>query len=307
MRAEETGGVGDVPPSIVDKLARAEFVAGALDEAVMLRRGALQAAIARFGIGTPQTAEAMTALARLYVELGRYFDAEPLLLAARQTLADPDRENNPAMAATLTALARVLLARGETTAAEPCARQAVAMARMLPQENAAPALRTLGAILAASSRYDEAETVLREAVARDRGRLGADAVETGRSLAQLANLHLRAGRPKDALPLIEQATAIDQDRLAEGHPFIGDDLHDLGLIYEGLKRGRDARIALQSALNSLELGAGRDTPRVAYVQSDLSRVLRELGDEAGAEAAFRDARRILNRSEREEHKRERQV
>ena len=50
---------------------------------------------------------------------------------------------------------------------------------------------------------------------------------------------MTSARRSEALPLIQQAAAIDQARLGAGHPFIADDLFDLGLVYDGLKRAAD--------------------------------------------------------------------
>ena len=71
-------------------------------------------------------------------------------------------------------------------------------------------------------------------------------------------------------------------------------------------RGEEAHRALMAALDVLERGAGRETPRVAYAELELSRLYRQEGDNAAADAAFKDARRILNKAEAEEHKRERE-
>jgi uncharacterized protein YqgQ len=88
---------------------------------------------------------------------------------------------------------------------------------------------------------------------------------------------------------------------------IADDLHDLGLAYDALRRADEAHRAFIAALDILERGSGRETPRVAYVEIELSRLYRQAGKDAAAEAAFKDARRILNKEEAEEHSRERQV
>jgi hypothetical protein len=88
---------------------------------------------------------------------------------------------------------------------------------------------------------------------------------------------------------------------------IADDLHDLGLAYAALHREGAARAAFTAAIEVLERGAGKETPRVAYAELELGRLYREAGDAAAADAAFKDARRILNKAEAEEHKRERQV
>ena len=44
---------------------------------------------------------------------------------------------------------------------------------------------------------------------------GAEGADTARSLAQLANFYLHQGKAGDALPLIEEAAAIDQSRLGK--------------------------------------------------------------------------------------------
>jgi len=161
--------------------------------------------------------------------------------------------------------------------------------------------------LAAEERFAEAAEVLHEALAEDRQHHGSDGADTARSLAQLANAELRSHRFAEALPLIQQAVAIDQERLGPAHPFIADDLFDLGLVYDGLKRTAEARRAFTAALAVLERGAGRDTPRAAYVELELARIDRQDGKEAEAEAASRDAKRILYKAEDEERRRERRL
>src|SRR5207302_7365569 len=136
-------------------------------------------------------------------------------------------------------------------------------------------------------RFAEAEGVLDEALAQDGRQHGADGEDTARSLAQLANLYLRQGRAGEALLLIQEATAIDQSRLGPTHPFIADDLHDLGLAYDALHRDNEALGALNAALGVLERGAGRETPRVAYVEIELRRLYRQAAKDPAAVAAFR--------------------
>jgi len=292
---------------VIEELAQAQLRDGALGEAAALRRRALDIAIAAFGCDSPSAAEAMAALAMLDIDRRRYLDSEPLLIVAKRVLATRVDADHPVMATIFAGLARIALARGETKPAEAWARRALAIARRNPHGRSAEPLRTLGAVLTAEQRYEEAELVLGEALAQDRKHHGADGSDTARSLSQLAHLQLRRGRAGDALALIEEATAIDQRRLGPAHPFIADDLHDLGLVYDALRRGEEARKAFTAAVDVLERGAGRETPRVAYAELELSRLYRQQGNAAAADAAFNDARRILNKAEAEEHKRERDV
>jgi serine/threonine-protein kinase len=292
---------------VLDELAQARSRDGELNEAAALRRRALAIAVGAFGCESPSAGEAMASLAVLHIDRRRYLDAEALLIVAERVLTGRVPPDQPIMATLAAGLARVGLARGDTEAALAQARRAVAMARRNPHGRSAEPLRVLGAALAAAESFEEAERVLREALAQDRKHHGAEAAETARSLAQLATLYLRWGRAGEALAPLQQALAIDQQRLGPTHPFIADALHDLGLVYEALGRNDQARRALTAALAVLERGAGRETPRVAYVELELSRLYRRQGNDAAADAAFRDARRILNKAEAEERRRERRV
>ena len=291
---------------VIEELAQLRLREGELGEAAALRRRALEIAIGNFGPGSASAGEAMAALAAVEIDRRRYLDAEPLLIVADGVLSGRVAPDQPVMASILAGRARIALARGDKAQAEVWARRAVELARHNPHRRSTEALRTLGATLTAEDKFSEAEPVLREAVAQDREQHG-DGADTGRSLSQLAHLYWREEQPEKALPLIQEATATDQARLGPTHPFVGDDFFDLALVYDSLKRGDAALRALQMALDILERGTGRDTVRVAYVEIELSRLFRQRGQEAEADTAFHDARRILNKTEAEEHRREREV
>src|SRR5712691_3504942 len=259
LAAEEARG-GSASPyllPVLEELAQAQLRDGALGEAAALRRRALDIAVAAFGCDSASAAEAMAALALVDIERRRYLDAEPLLIVAASVMAERVAADHPATATIFAGLARIALARGDMKPAETWATTALAIARRNPHGRSAEPLRTLGAVLAAEERFEEAERVLLEALAQDRKHHGADGVDTARSLAQLANLYLRQGRAKDALLLLGEAAAIDQTRLGATHPWIADDLHDLGLAYSALNRGKEARAAFIAAIDVLERGAGK--------------------------------------------------
>lgn len=292
---------------VIEELAQDRQRAGALGEATALRRRALDIALGAFGSDSPSAAQAMAMLALTDIDRRRYLDAEPLLIIAERVLRERVAVDQPVIATVFSGLARVALARGDIGPAENWATRSVEIMRRNPHRRSAEPLRTLGAVLTAEGRFDEAERVLEEVLAQDRKQHGANGTDTARSLSQLANLYLRRGRPGDAQPLFEQATAIDRGQLGATHPFIADDLHDLGLTYEALSRPIEARDAFLAAIDILERGTGRETPRVAYAELELSRLYRQQGKDVAAGVAFKDARRILNKAEAEERLRERQV
>ena len=238
---------------VIEELAQAHWRDGDLAAVDALRRRALGIAIGAFGCESASAAAAMASLAVLYIDRRRYLDAEPLLIIAERVLTGrvpPDhpmswRRYRPGWRASPWLAARphrpwIALAApsrwpGATRMAAPPSRCGRSAPRWPPWN--------------ASTRP---EPVLKEALAQDTKHYGADGVETARSLAQLANLYLRWGRAADALPLIQQAVAIDQQRLGATHPFIADDLHDLGLVYEALNRRDYARRTFTAAIAVLE-------------------------------------------------------
>lgn len=291
---------------LLERLAGAQFDTGALSAAADSRRRALRIALRAYGGGSLGAASAMIALADIQVLRRRYAEAEPLLSTALNVLAAKRGADNPALTEPLAALARVALARGDQPAAEGWADRAAAIARRVPRASNEP-LRVLGAVYAAENRFGDGEKVLRAAIARDRAAHGAASPELARSLAQLANLELRAQHFDAALPLIEEAIAIDQERLGPAHPLIADDFADLGLIYAGLGRDNAAGDALEFAVDLLTRDGSEESTRLGYAELELSSVLRRLGQADDATQTFDDAKRILDHAANDERQRERQI
>lgn len=305
----EESRAGNTSPHLLpllDQLAGAQFDDGALAEAAESRHRALKIALAAYGHSSPNVANAMIALAEIDIMRLRYFDAEPLLTVAIADIGERLGTKNPALAAPLAALARIAVARGEFDRAEHLAGRAHAVAAHDPGQSA-EALRALGAAYAGEKRFPEGEAVLRQAIALDLQVYGETGLETARSLAQLANLLLRAKRFDEALLPAEQALAIDQVRLGSTHPLIADDFCDLGLIYAGLKRYEDASRSLAYAMGLLIKAGARDSSRFAYAELDLAGMLRTLGYDKAADVSFADAKRILDKTEEEDRQREQQL
>ena len=305
---ESRSGVGSphlLP--LLDRLAGAQFDDGALGEAAASRRRALKIAVRTYGGTSTNAATAMVALADIEILRHHYVAAEPLLITALPVFEAQPGSDGRALAATLAALARIAIARGDLAAAESWAGRATAVAGHRPKAVSSEPLRALGAVYAEEQRFAEGEQVLRAALAHDRQAHGANSLATARTLAQLANLLLRAQRFDEALPLIEQAIAIDQERLAATHPLIADDFADLGLIYVGLGRDAAAADALYFAIDLLDHGTAEESTRLGYAELELAPILRRLGQTKDADAAFKDAKRILDAAVNDERQYERDI
>ena len=304
---EKNGATSPYLLPLYEQLAHLQFLAGHFDAAASAQRHNLTIAIAAFGPESPNSAQAMTALAEAKLDQLKYIDAEGLLIAADAVLAAEPGGDDQARVPVWTGLARVALARGDLAVARTRAEQAVALRATNPYPRSSAALRALGAALAAERRYDEAEPPLQQAIAFDRGKHDPENLETARSLSQLGNLYLRAQRFADALPLLEDAAAIDQSRLAPNHPFIADDLHDLGIAYDGMKRPTEARQVLNQAIALLQKGSEKNGPRVAYCEQELARIDRIAGNGDAADAETREGRRLLDAAQGDERIRDRSI
>lgn len=292
---------------LLDSLAGAQFDDGALAEAANSRRRALRIALRNYGGGSANAAHAMVAFADVELQRRHHVEAEALLTAALPTLEARTGAAGVALVGPLASLARIALARGDLSAAQAWADRAHAIAARHPANSSTEPMRVLGAIAAAQDRFDDGERTLRAAVAHDRQAHGPTSEEAARSLAQLANLLLRAQRFDQALPPIEEAIVIDQHRLGPNHPLIADDFADLGLIYAGLGRDDAAAAALYYALDLLDRGSSRETARTGYIELDLAAVLRRLGDADEAKTVFDDGKRILDDAADDEKKLEREL
>jgi tetratricopeptide (TPR) repeat protein len=306
--AAEEHRLGPADPNllpILAPLAQLRFEAADIAEATALRQRALKIALAAYGSSSVPAAEAMAALARLYIGLHRYLDAEPLAIAAGNVLSAEHGGEDAALAAVLADRARIALARGEAGDARKWAEAAVAIDVKAGEAPRSDRLRVLGAVLAAERQFDASEHILHRALALDRA--SDDQLAAARSLAQLAKAYIRQARFTEALPLIEEATSIDQHRLGATHPLIAEDFHDVGQIYLATHRAADAAKAFRTAIEVLDRGVGRRTPTLAYVELDLARAEHALGHDDKAQPLFSDARRILNIAEDEERERQRRV
>lgn len=292
---------------LLEQLAAAQFRIGALSDATQARRRILNIATAAFGADAATTGEAMTALAAIQIDRQRYFDAEALLIIAEQTLTARLGRDSQALIPVLTGLARIALARGEVEVAKVRAERAAALMAANRFPRSSEPLRVLGAVYAAERRFEAGIAEINQAVAFDRAKPNPDNTETARSLAELGDVYLRAGQFAEALAPLEQAAAIDQAWLGDNHPFLADDYHDIAIAYDGMMRPEMARNMLLSAVYVLEHGAGKGTPRLAFVLLELSRVYHQLGKNKAADAAFARASALLNAAEDEDRRRERRI
>ena len=127
-----------------------------------------------------------------------------------------------------------------------------------------------------------------KAVEKEEAASGSDSAETAVRLNSLALV----SEPKDAVPMLERAVAIDRKRWGEKHPEtattesnLSGELLALGRVAESVRIGT-------LALSNFESTLGPRHPRTAAAASNLADAKRAAGDRGAAERLYRRALRI---------------
>lgn len=272
----------------------------------MLDRGA--ARIRTQLAGQPRIqATLMDTLGRAYVGLGLYRQAKPLLETAVATRRGLPHADPADLGASLSSLGDLLTLRAEYPAAERAYRRAITL-QEAPfggrREEAALARSYLGlgGELAASGHLPDAERNLREALAIERRYAPGANEDTARTLQALAKVVDRLGNQQEALPLMQEAVAMQRTLWgAQPYPDFADAINDLGLLQ--LEKG-DYRRSEQLFRDSIAMKRrllGDKHPEIATGLNNLGLVLEDDGDLAGAESAYRQALTIQKESLGEVH------
>ncbi len=156
----------------------------------------------------PDVARSLNSLAELYMEQGKYGEAEPLCnqaLAIDTKVLGPE---HPDVAFTLNSLA------------------------VLYQEE---------------GKYAEAERLYNQALAIDTKVLGPEHPLVAATLSNLAALYEGEGKYPDAEPLYNQALAISRKALGAGHPDVAATLNNFGELYYGWQRPQEAEFYFDSS------------------------------------------------------------
>ncbi len=211
------------------------------------------------GVDDPDVrADVLATMARLYVALGLYEDAEPLLeraLAVRAAQAEAQREPDAAAVARARAelgAVRVSLARYED--AEPLLVASLAELRALDEEDPAEldVLSNLAQLELLRGGYERSIELAREALALSRRALGDEHPDTLVRMNNLAGAYLSLGRLDEARPLFAEAYRAMSAR-APAHPDTLKCLNNLALVER-----RSGRLDAAEELYAALLEAQRD-------------------------------------------------
>jgi len=236
----------------------------------------------------------MDTLGTVYMGLGLYGQAQPLLAAATEKRRALPQDGRADLALSLTHVGDLLTLRAEYPGAEDSYKQAIAIQRAVPKSERddaalAQSLYGRGAELIERGDYPAAERQLREALALQQRLFRGANEDTARTLQKLA-WAVDQRDLNEALPLAEQAVAMHRTLWGpQPYPDFAAAMNDLGLmLYDKGDYDQAVRL-LQESLNMNRWLLGEKHPEIALSLNNIANVLHDKGDLAGAESTYQQS------------------
>lgn len=261
----------------LDHLSELLLALGYVKEPLALAQRALQRA--------EETAEAPSELAQrvlrlgsLFVEHGRYLDADALLVRAGTLLSNPSQRHDRIRS--LMQLATCRIAQGRLAEAEAQHGEALTLA----EEHLGPDHLEVMAVLLERSdlhrirgQLDAAAADLRRVIDVQERTAGPQAPGLARALERLSLVLCDAARFSDALPLLKRSVEIKEAALGVAHPEVAMAVGALGELHQLSGHYAEAEPLLRRALKLREDVTGPEHPQLVPHLSRLARLLHDEG------------------------------
>ncbi len=237
-------------------------------------------------------ARLMDTLGQVYVSLGMYEQARPLLEQALSTRRKLLGEDNVETATSLDHVGGLSWHTGNFSASEQAFQESLAIReKLLGREDlvVASALHNLGNLYWSMGDYDRAQPLIERVLAIREKRLPPDDPDIPTTINSLGAIAYKKGETKKAQQLWEQTLALRERILGPDHPYLAQTLNNLAVVYTDTGDLGRARALLERTVNIQEKTLGPKHPDLASALSNLGRVVHLSGDYAGARAAFQRA------------------
>lgn len=271
---------------------------GSYDEAERFLSDAL--ALRRAGLGAvdPAVAESLRSLGELHTLQARYDEAEGVLREALAIDENALGKDHLAVAANLQQLAELARQRGKWPEAEAFLRRVLLICELHPDQREAlgRALSNLAGVYWRLDRFDDAEPLMRRALAIDEELLGPDDPRLARTLNNLGLIAQQRRQQVEAEAYFRRALTIKEKTLGTEHPELASTVYNIGISRRELGDARGALAYFNRALTLDENAHGPDHPNVAFTLTGLGTIYRDLGRLVEAETAYRRALVILDRT-----------
>jgi serine/threonine protein kinase/Tfp pilus assembly protein PilF len=252
----------------------------------------------------PRTQAAfMESMGRVFIVLGEFDRAEPLLEGAVAIRERFGVEDELALAGALFHQANVVDQLGRYVEAEEPARRSVEIRERLLGDHPelATSLNTLGNVLWHQGRLDEAEAIHRRALAMRERILPPDHTDIGQSLHNLGALRYFAADLAEAERLWRRSAEIEEAAHGPEDWNLATSLHTLAIVCSDQDRFDEALELEQRALAIREKVLGPEHPHVALSLTTMANILRDTGRAAEAEPFIRRAVGIMEAATGPQH------
>ena len=274
------------------------------EEAMQVAELAQQQAEVAFGKESAAHASCLFNLGRVFYFAGRYAEAEPFYLEARDIRGRVLGKEHADYTASLNNLGGLYLQMARYPEAErPYIEAKDIRGRMLGKQHRdyANSLHNLGTLYIEMGRYQEAEPLYIESKAIWEKISGKESPEYGRSLNALATLYSDLGRFDTAEPLHIEAIAIVEKNLGREQPEYAASLVNLANLYIKMGRYEAAEPLFIWAKTMQEKMLGKEHPEYARSLNSLASLYYNMGRYEDAEPLFIEANTIQEKRQGKEH------
>ena len=247
---------------------------------------------------TAGLSNAMTNLAAVYEDCGKYNDAEALLKQS-VALAENSTEGSALLPDNLESLGEFYRRQSKFAEAEPLIKRSLEInERVLGAGNPVLArnLTNLGKVYCDSGRADEAETALKRALALNERSFGADSIEASNSLVDLGEFYQSLDRSADAIAVLKKAVAMQEIKLGNSNPKLASAISKLARVVLDADRYEESELLSRRAMAIDKDAFGADSLEYAEDLGQLARVYLQQGKYQPAETLYSNALTIISKS-----------
>jgi tetratricopeptide (TPR) repeat protein len=140
----------------------------------------------------------------------------------------------------------------------------------------------LAEVLLAMKNYSATEKLLREGIRLEASLPHPDPLRTARRIHLLGLVHYRAGNAEDAVPVLEQAIKLHEDRFGSDHEETIRIVAELGAAHRARSRHDLAQRCLRHALRAFQRTKGASSPEAIRTLSQLAGSFEDSGDRESA-------------------------
>ena len=244
------------------------------------------------GLETPESASFISDLADTLRFNGREEQAKPLFIRALKISEALWGVDNTKIIPYLDKLAHAEMGLGLLDEALPLFRRVIEISEKGSTLNhvsttSSMPYRNLGLLLRDLGQDDEAEQLLRKALAIDEKEYGLEAFDVGHSLHYLGTYLIHLKRLDEAEAFIRRALSVFEKNLGSGHIDVAMILRDLGRLLSGLNRYEEAEPLYRRALEIKEKTLAAQSPEIISTLDALGFVLIDLKKYEDAEEFVR--------------------